>query len=309
MLDLNLKIDVVNADDLSIEEFNERFFKPQKPVLIKRLAYQQPAGEKWSLDFFKETMGDITVDLYDNREKRHEYSTTTDPDVQMKFSDYIDVIKKDEYTPLRMFLFNLYKHNPALKKDYSCPKYMKGVMGKLGFMFFGGKDTDVRLHYDIDNSNVMLAQFGGRKRVVLIDKKYSDLLYRMPFNTHSNIDVFKASHEEYPALKYVQGYDFVMEHGDAVFMPSGCWHYNTYLEGGLGVSYRKMAGTLPGMIKSVVNIGPMMAFDKIMNNMVGQPWIDYKSRLMDRRVEKAIKKFEKKQAKVKQKEPKAAMSA
>lgn len=293
MLDLNLPIDSVDVKNLSVEEFKKKYFKPQIPVILKGLAYEQPAGEKWQLDWFKETMGDVTVDLYDNRLKHHEYSTTTKPDVQMPFRDYIDIIKKDENTPLRMFLFNLYKHNKDLKKDFANPKYITGLMKGMGYMFFGGKDTDVRLHYDIDNSNVILTQFGGEKRVVLFAPEYSDLLYRMPFNTHSNIDVFKASHEEYPALKYVKGYDFVLEHGDAIFMPSGYWHYNTYLNGGMGVSYRMMPSNIPGMFKGVMNVGPMMALDKMLNRAVGGPWIRYKERLMDRRMDRAIKKYSK----------------
>lgn len=69
-LDLSLKCPVENATDLSMKDFNEKYLKPQKPVLLKGLANMQPAGEKWTIDWFKETMGNLTIAVFDNNEKK-----------------------------------------------------------------------------------------------------------------------------------------------------------------------------------------------------------------------------------------------
>ena len=167
-LDLSQQCAVENAKDLSYEDFHKKYFIPQKPVLIKGLANMQPAGEKWTIDWFKSTMGDLQVGVFDNNEDIHKYSTTVNPDFEIPFSDFLDIIDSEEPSTIRMFRYDLYKQVPSLRKDFSCPSYFnKGIMKRFGFMFLGGKDTDVRLHYDVDNSNVMLTQIYGRKRVVL----------------------------------------------------------------------------------------------------------------------------------------------
>lgn len=291
-MDLSLQIPIEEAS-ITVEEFNRKYYKPQKPVLIKGLGKLQPAGEKWTLEWFKKEMGDVMLDITDNREKRHEASTTITGDIKMPLKDYADIIAKDEYTPLRLFRFNLYKHRKSLKDDFSCPHVIKdnNIMKNAGFMFFGGKNTDVRLHYDIDNSNVLLTQFYGQKRIVLFGPEYSDLLYRVPFNTHSLIDVFNPDYEKHPGLKHVKGYDFVMKEGDSVFFPCGWWHYNTYLNGGISVAYRKLAPSLPGLLKGISNLGMMMPFDKTLNAISGQRWMNRKMKIVENRVNRALSKL------------------
>lgn len=291
-VDLSGHIDEVSKD-ISVEEFRRKYFNPQKPVVIRGMAYRQPAGEKWTMDYFKEEMGDIQVDLYDDRNLRHKEQTTTVPDTSMPFRDYLDIISKDEPTPFRMFLFNLYKHRPELREEFKTPEYInKGPMKKLGFMFFGGKDSAVRLHFDIDRSCVMLAQFLGQKRVVLFAPEYTDLLYTLPFNTHSNVDVDNPDYETHPGLKYVKGIEVVLDHGDAVFMPSGWFHYNTYLNGGMGVSYRQMSPRFNDRMIGLKNLTTMMYFDKLMQLVARKWWYAQKVKMGEKRVLRAINHHE-----------------
>ena len=63
-------IDVV--DDIRREEFVEKYLKPRRPLVIRNMARRWPAFEKWSLDYMKSVVGDITVPLYD--------SSKADPD-------------------------------------------------------------------------------------------------------------------------------------------------------------------------------------------------------------------------------------
>ncbi len=283
-MELSRKIDVVK--NIDIKEFNSTYFKPQKPVVIKGLAENKIAGNKWSIDYFKQTMGDIIVSIYDNNNKNSVKSAFTSPDLEMKFSDYLDIISKDEHTGLRMFLFNLFKYNPQLRDEFPCPELFKGVMDNVGFMFFGGKNATVRIHYDIDMSNVLHTHFCGRKRIVLISPEYTDLLYRLPFNTYSLINPDKPDYEKYPALKYVKGYDFILEPGDSVFMPSGYWHYMTYLEPSFSVSYRKMASTFPTKLKGLRNLAIAMPIDKLLNKIMKEKWLPLKEEIAASRINK-----------------------
>jgi len=71
--------------------------------------------------FYKSLFGDVDVDIFDNGKKDSSSSAFTTPDLKMKFSDYVDTIIKDEPSDLRMFLFNMFKKKPGLRKDFPCP--------------------------------------------------------------------------------------------------------------------------------------------------------------------------------------------
>ncbi|MDP5169008.1 MAG: cupin-like domain-containing protein [Bacteroidia bacterium] len=287
-MDLSLKIDVV--ENISRKDFMEKYHKPQRPVIIKGLLDQQPAGKKWSLEWFKQYMGDDTIELYDNTVERHKWSTTTVPDIKMPFREYLDIISRDEPTDLRMFLANLYKLRPGLREDFSCPPFYKNILGKLGFMFLGGKDTVVRGHYDVDSSCVLLTQVFGDKRVILFAPEYTDLLYKVPYNTHSFVDVTNPDYEKFPGLHYVKGYDLILEPGDSVYMPAGYWHFITYLNGGMGVSHRMMAPNVGDWIKGGSFMGISIPFDKLMNKWFSMRWYAYNVGLLHRKVNRAIAK-------------------
>lgn len=285
-MDLSQKIDTVERIDT--ERFNKLYFKPQKPVVIKGLARNTEATEKWSISYFKNTLGDVMVDVYDNANKKSAKSAFTVPDLKMKFSEYLDILAKNEHTDLRIFLFDLFKFEPRLKKEFPCPHLFKGILDNIGHMFFGGKDTTVRIHYDIDMSNVLHTHFGGRKRVVLIAPEYSSFLYCLPLNTYSLIDPDKPDYLKYPALKYVKGYDFILEPGDSLFMPNGYWHYMTYLESSFSVSYRRIGPTMQAPLQGIMNLGLYMPVDKLLNKLMDDKWLAMKENIAEQRINKYV---------------------
>ncbi|NJK98625.1 MAG: cupin-like domain-containing protein [Bacteroidales bacterium] len=262
-MDLNLKIDQIPADRLTTPLFRTHYLLKSKPLIIKGYAQLFPAGKKWTFEYLKNKMGDYQIGLFDNRLKNN--TAYVKPDLYMPFSEYLKLIQKDEESPLRIFLFNMFKEFPELQKDFPTPVIMKGILGKIGFAFFGGKNTTVRFHYDIDASNVLMTQIIGRKRVILVSPEYDKLLYKVPFSSFSLINPEKPDYKNFPALKYVRGYDFILQPGDALFMPSRYWHFNTYLEGGMAVSYRSLAKRPVDLYAGFMNTSLRLAFDKAMN--------------------------------------------
>lgn len=292
-MDLSLKIDTL--DGIDKETFTTKYLNPQKPFVIKGLVRHTPANKKWCLEYIKNKLGKVEVDVYDNNVKTN--TAYTHGDLKMPFSDFIDIISKKEPTSYRLFLFDGFKHAPDLRQDFPCPSFFNGVLGKIGFMFFGGQSTKVRMHFDIDMSNVLLTQFEGKKRVLLFSPEYHNLLYRTPLNTFSIADIDNPDYQKFPALKYVKGYDIMLEQGDSLFMPSGYWHYITYQEGGFGVSYRKMAHSLSLKYQGVSNLTYKLWLDKLMAKTLKNKWTDYKTKIAIERANQAIREIEAKQGK------------
>lgn len=275
---------------ISAEAFDALYFKPQKPVLIRDMAQMYPAGRKWNIHFIKAYCSDVTVELFDNGKAGSSSSAFTKPDLKMNFGQYIDTIIRNEPSNLRVFLFNMFRKKPGLRKDFPCPYLFRGILGRMGYMFFGSKNTRVRIHQDIDMSGVILTQFHGRKRVLLVSPEYSDLLYRLPFNTYSLVDLDKPDYKKYPGLEYVEAHEYILEPGDALFIPSGYWHYITYLDSGFSVSYRRLAPDFSMKLKGLLSLVAYMPFDKLMNFIVGKKWLDIKERMAERQANKTIVK-------------------
>lgn len=285
-MEMKQEIDVLDFEDL--EKFNEKYFVTQKPVVIKGLADEKIAGKKWNIKYFKEKVGDLDVSIFDNANKKSAKSAFTTPDLKMNFGEYLSIIQKDEKTDLRIFGMRISKELPQINGDFPCPKIFEGVLGKIGLMFFGGKNTTVRIHYDIDMSNVLLTHFGGKKKVVLIAPEYTDLLYRLPYNTYSLINLDKLDFIKYPGLRFIKAYECTLSHGDSIFMPSGYWHYMTYLEGSMSVSYRKLSPSLQTNLRGLLNITLLMPFDKLMGKTLGARWLAAKEAMAQKRADRAI---------------------
>lgn len=288
MINYNSPVPVVDATKLSKQEFMEHYHKPQKPVILRGLWKQYPAYEKWTMEFFKNAMGDITVDLFSTT-KADPSATIKVPHARMKFSEYLNLIER-EPTDLRLFLFPVFKYKPELLKDFGYPDITGGYI-KLPFMFFGPKNAITRIHQDIDMSNVFLTQFSGRKRVVLFSPDQSRLLYRLPFNVHTTVDIDHPDYEKYPGLKYVTGSTAILEFGDTLFMPSGYWHHIEYLEAGFGLSVRTVAPTLMLKLKGAYNLSIQRKLDDIMRKMFNKKWFAYKTALAQKRANREIQKM------------------
>jgi ribosomal protein L16 Arg81 hydroxylase len=288
-VDLSLKIDEVG--DISVEDFKRNYLIPQKPLLIKGGIFKKtPAYEKWTIDYFKQQLGELEVDIYDNSKIKAKTTALTSGDLKMKFGQFLDIIKENKPTTLRMFLFNGFKHKPELQRDFEKPEIFKGLLN-IGFLFFGGNSTSVRMHFDIDHSNVLMTQIKGRKKVILISPEYNDLIYKIPLNTFSLVDFEKIDYEKFPAMKYAKGYEFIMNDGDSLFMPSAYWHFNSYLDGGYALSYRMMGYHLADKYNGVMNVTLRLLLDKFMTKVANERWTQMKVQGAMRNAERAMQRL------------------
>jgi hypothetical protein len=288
---MKISRDIDVLESISETEFEQRYFKPQRPLVLKNFAASTPAGSKWTIEHLKDICGDVNVDIFNSENKNSKASAYTKADLRMSFSSYAGIIQRNEPSSLRMFLFNMFRHKPELRKDFPCPSIFKGILGKIGHMFFGSRDTKVRIHQDIDMSSVLLTQFEGRKKILLIHPRFSPFLYRLPFNTYSLINPDRQDKEKYPALEFVEAQECILDPGDALFMPGGYWHYITYMDSGFAVSYRRLSPGLKLKLKGFASLVLYMPFDKLMNNLLQEKWLTKKEKMAEKRANKAVIQF------------------
>src|SRR5690606_25815055 len=161
--------------------------------------------------------GHLNVPLYgkDYHKAGKGYMT---PTTTMKLGDYLDIIQ-NEPTDLRMFLYNIFEHAPAMVDDFSMPTIMDGFLEKYKYMFFGGAGSNVALGYEIGDACVFHTHIMTKKECILFDENQTVLLYNQPFTVRRHVDVRNPDYDKTPALRHAEGYRTILEHRETLFMP------------------------------------------------------------------------------------------
>ncbi len=286
-------VDVVS--NISGEEFKEKYFDTQVPVIIKDLVKDWSAYTKWNWDYFKEIVGDKKVGIYNNV-KSDAYTPVNKADDYTTFGEYIDMIRRGP-AAWRIFLFNIFNHAPQLTQDFTWPDDLaKGFVKRVPMLFVGGQGSITHMHFDIDLSHIFHTQFMGRKRVLLFPYSEQHKLYRKPFEVLSIADFSnyydaeksKLDTKQFPAVKFANGYDITLSHGDTLFMPGGYWHHMEYLDSGFAMSLRALNNTVSGKLKGAWNLLGMRSIDTLMKKTAPVKWYDWKKKKIFEAAEKEM---------------------
>jgi hypothetical protein len=131
---------VEKVNEISPLEFRNNYYRLKRPLVITDLARQWPGFEKWTWDYLIEIAGEQEVGVYNNT-KSDAYTPINTADGYMKFGDYLGKVKEGPLE-LRIFLFNIFQHAPALVKDFTWPEHlMKGFVKKFPMLFVGGEGS------------------------------------------------------------------------------------------------------------------------------------------------------------------------
>lgn len=265
---------------LTREEFKNEYLIPKKPVILTDFSASWPAREKWTFDNLIKRYGHLEVPIVDRGYSvpGKGYMTAAK---YMKFGDYLNLIRS-EPTELRIFAFNIFKHAPELVNDIEEPTIMDGFINEFPFMFFGGQGSSVKMHYDIDCSNVFLTQFQTEKKITLFAPDQSKHLYHLPFTVASLVDFEEPDLDKFPALDKVKGWQCTIGHGETLFMPSMYWHFIQYVEGGFSIALRS-SNSISCRLRGALNIARHYFVDKSMNVVLGEKWYDVKKEMAYKR--------------------------
>lgn len=183
--------------------------------------------KKSNLEYIYDEVGKQEVGLYDNKPTEPNKSTD-EPVTKMRFKDYIIFIKSKP-SGYSIFFYNITDHLLELLKNFRYLNLGFKYFKRIPTLYFGGSEPHVLMHYNID---------------------YENLVYR-----------------QYPTLKYAEGYEILMEHGDALFMPSTYWNFNRYLEAGFSMTLRSLPSYLSQLTKIGNDISLIRKIDKIIHQI------------------------------------------
>jgi hypothetical protein len=289
---------VTTVDFIEPGVFKKNFYYPGVPIVIKDLSKDWPALTKWNWDYFKQLVGTKKVPLYNNV-KSDAHTPINKADDYKTFGEYIDMISKGP-AGWRIFLFNIFDHAPELTSDFNWPEHlMTGFVKKYPMLFTGGATSITHMHFDIDMSHILHTQFAGRKRVLMFPFKEQYKLYRKPFEVLSLADFShyyegngSPDYQQFPALKLAEGFDFILEPGDTLFMPAGYWHHMEYLDSGFAMSLRALHPSLTGKLKGVWNLFGMRSIDTMMKKTAPKWWYERKKKIIFEKAARELNNIE-----------------
>ncbi|MBA2660688.1 MAG: cupin-like domain-containing protein [Bradymonadaceae bacterium] len=225
--------------DLGPDDFVENYLKPGKPVVLSGVAREWPAVKRWTPSFFEQNYGDVPVQLI-NASRQDLAGEQYNPvgsvitlgqvarDIEAGGAAY------PRFVPL------LHQH-PELSEDFD-KAHLASLRGRFGadmmFQFFmGGAGTNTALHCAIPNN--LFVQIYGRKRWWIFEPKFSPV-FRPPMlrSTYFISPVDVSMPEATAILKYVNGYEIVLDPGDVLYIPPFYWHQVENLTSTIGVGVR-----------------------------------------------------------------------
>lgn len=259
---------------VSVAEFQHRYRAKAKPVILPSLTQHWPATQKWNLDYLRAQLGELVVPVYSSKPaigKQHQHAAAR----HLPLREYLDLLEQGE-NDLRVFFYNILQNAPQMLDDFQYPELGMKFFKRLPVLFIGGAGTRVQMHYDIDLANLLLCHFGGPKTVLLFAPEETPHLYKVPwsFSSLHSIDYRHPDFAQFPNLRNAKAQVARLRHGDALYIPSGYWHYVVYEEIGFSMTLRSMPTTIRAQLTLMKNIFLVRSVEGVMRKLIGQKWVE-----------------------------------
>jgi hypothetical protein len=220
---------VERRDSVSREEFLEKYYAANRPVIFTGLMEDWPALSRWNPQHFKTAYGDNLVEVMTGRNQDPRYEINLKAHKrEIRFADYVDIVtsageSNDCYLVANNGFFSRPEMQPLLEDIRVFDEHLDPTKsaGRVHF-WFGPAGTVTQLHHD--EMNILMAQVYGRKRIILISPDQSHRLYN-EIGVYSEVDCENPDYERHPDFRDVQQLQVVLEPGETLFLPVGWWHH------------------------------------------------------------------------------------
>lgn len=228
-------VPIETFDQLSEEEFLNKYVLTGRSVLIKGAAKNWPAVGKWSHHWFAENYPNETQPFVDPETKGYGYK-------ELSFKEIAAEIDKGSQSYVKFSNF-LHK-TPGAENDFDMSliekyKLVKNVPSAKQ-LFMGAAGTRSGIHAAL--ANVFFVQIFGHKRWLLIPEEWTPILNpqvdRQPHFLVQEELLFPDNPDKAELFKRFEFVEVNMEPGDFYFNPAFCWHYVDNKTPSIGIGFR-----------------------------------------------------------------------
>jgi len=226
---------------VSREEFLERYYAANRPVILNGLMEDWPALGRWNPQHLKTEYGDHLVEVMIGRSQDPRYEINRRSHKrEVRFTVYVDMVtsageSNDFYLVANNGFFGRPEMRPLLEDirffdEHLDPAKSSGCV----YFWFGPAGTVTPLHHD--EMNIILAQVYGRKQIILISPDQTHRIYN-EIGVYSEVDCENPDYEKHPLFREVQRLQVILEPGEALFLPVGWWHHVRALDVSITVTF------------------------------------------------------------------------
>jgi hypothetical protein len=229
---------------LARDEFVERYYCPNRPVVITGMIDEWPAFRKWNLAYLRREFGHREVDVQSGRTASANYEADRDRfRRKMLFADFIDKVSNSGASnDIYMTAANSSVNKAALPELWNdvvqIPEYLDRNALQNGFLWFGPAGTITPFHHDLTNN--LMAQVIGRKRILLAPSWDMPLLRNL-FHVYCEVDGRATPPAPRPSFDEPQILECILSPGEILFLPVGCLHFVEALEISVTMSFTNFA--------------------------------------------------------------------
>ncbi|MBD2463902.1 cupin-like domain-containing protein [Oscillatoria sp. FACHB-1407] len=230
---------------ISKEEFLEKYYATNTPVIITDMMHDWKAIETWTPEYFKAQFGEVEVEVQSGREQNSQYEIKKERHKKkIRFADYVDMVTRggdtnDYYMVATNRTMDKPEFQVLLNDLKPLPDFLNSNIPQGSVkLWFGPGGTITPVHHD--QSNVLAAHVCGRKRWRLISPHQTPKIYNYHYY-FSKVDLDNPDYEKYPLFKDVDVLDVVLKPGELIFVPVGWWHYVKALDVSISLSFMNFA--------------------------------------------------------------------
>lgn len=221
---------VDRRQNLSLEEFQQEYAIPQKPVIITDATRGWKALE-WTPEYLARLAPDVTIEAMPTS------STSLRQAVNMSLAEYVEYFQAPDERKLYMINWVFEKDKPELLKDFEVPPYFKedwlrevDDAPKLLWIFLGPANSGLFMHIDVGHTPAWNVQLSGSKSWKLWSPDQEHFLY------NGNVNAFAPDLEEFPDFAKARAIDTVVGPGECIFVPSLWWHQTKNIDAGMALT-------------------------------------------------------------------------
>jgi len=234
--------EVERRSGLSPEEFFDRYYAANAPVVVTDTLRGWPALSHWTPSYFKDRFGHVAIEVSTGRDG--------DPTPDANFKAHLTTMYLAEFcdrvaaagTSNDIYLVannRAAQRSPLapLFEDVRAPhEYLNDRRdGGCVSLWFGPAGTVTPLHHD--TINVFFCQVFGRKRVTLFPPSELFLTSDVHQGVYSPVDPERPDLDAFPEFAEASVKEVVISPGEALFIPVGFWHHVRSLEVSISVSF------------------------------------------------------------------------
>jgi hypothetical protein len=230
--------------NISSEEFLERYYAMNRPVILTGEMVDWPALKLWTPAYLRAKVGSNVVEYQGDRSADPRFETDKDSHRrEAPFDAFIDritqgVADNDAY----ITAYNSARNQEALSTLHGDLGFIDKVLdptvvGPHGMMWIGPAGTFTALHHDLTNN--LIAQVVGRKRLLVLPASEVGHLYNDThvFSRISDLQDPTIDPSAFPRLAGARAYEVMLEPGEAIFMPFAWWHQVRSLDFSVTLTY------------------------------------------------------------------------